>query len=66
MTEEQRAREYQTDRRRREEFERSLSAKLAGSEAARERLQDRWEPVVLTLLERANGMEPDVSVPGNR
>lgn len=54
------------DERRREEFQKSLAAKLAGSDAARKALRDRWEPVELTLRERANGTEPDVSAPRNR
>lgn len=64
--EDERAREYQMDERRREEFQKSLAAKLAGSDAARKALRDRWEPVELTLRERANGTEPDVSAPRNR
>lgn len=66
MTEDDKARAYQMDAKRREEFERSLAAKLRGSDAAAQALRDRWEPVTRTLEERRNGTEPDVSVPGNR
>lgn len=64
--EDDRARAYQMDRRRQDEHQRSLAARLAGSEAAAQALRDRWEPVTRTLEERRNGTEPDVSVPGNR